>query len=145
MGHEVSSHPIMLTHWGRDKMDAISQTTFSNAFSWTKMYEFRLRFHWNLVLRFELTIFKHWIRKWLGTNQATSHYLNWWWLVYWRIYESLCLNELKHEGWLKHHEPVHRYLPRITAVTNVWPTWDEEDPGGPCVHPHEPWYLGIHQ
>ena len=26
-----------LTHWGRDKMDAISQTTFSNAFSWMRM------------------------------------------------------------------------------------------------------------
>ena len=26
-----------LTHWGRDKMAAIFQTTFSNAFSWTKM------------------------------------------------------------------------------------------------------------
>ena len=36
-----------LTHWGRDKMDAISQTTFSNAFSWMKMHEFRLRFHWS--------------------------------------------------------------------------------------------------
>ena len=24
------------------------QTTFSNAFSWMKMYKFRLRFHWNL-------------------------------------------------------------------------------------------------
>ena len=30
-----------LTHWGRDKMAAVSQTTFSNAFSWMKMYEFR--------------------------------------------------------------------------------------------------------
>ena len=29
-----------LTHWGWDKMDTISQTTFSNAFSWMKMYEF---------------------------------------------------------------------------------------------------------
>ena len=27
----------LLTHWGRDKMAAISQTTFSNAFSWMKM------------------------------------------------------------------------------------------------------------
>ena len=26
---------------------------------------------------------------------ATSHYLNWWWFVYWRIYASLGLNELK--------------------------------------------------
>ena len=36
--------------WGRDKMDAISQTTFSNAFSWKKMLEFRLKFRWNLFL-----------------------------------------------------------------------------------------------
>ena len=44
------------------QMDAISQTTFSNAFSWMKMHEFRLRFHWSLFLRFELTIFQHWFR-----------------------------------------------------------------------------------
>ena len=41
----------LLTHWGRDKMDAISQTTLSNAFSWMKMLEFRLTFHWSLFLR----------------------------------------------------------------------------------------------
>ena len=34
-----------LTHWGRDQIDAISQTTFSNAFSRMKMNEFRLGFH----------------------------------------------------------------------------------------------------
>ena len=44
------------------QMDAISQTTFSNAFSWMKMHEFRFRFHWSLFLRFELTIFQHWFR-----------------------------------------------------------------------------------
>ena len=44
-----------LTHWGRDKMDAIFQTTFSitfswmkNTFSWMKMHQFWLRFHWSL-------------------------------------------------------------------------------------------------
>ena len=58
---------LSLTHWGRDKttaicndvshwLGAIPQTTFSNAFSWMTMFEFRLRFHWNLFLRFELTI-----------------------------------------------------------------------------------------
>ena len=36
---------VTLTHWSRDKMAAIFQTTFSKAFSWMKMYEFRLRFH----------------------------------------------------------------------------------------------------
>ena len=46
-----------LTHWGRDKMAAIFQTTFSNAFSWMKMFEFRLRFHWSLFPRVQLTIF----------------------------------------------------------------------------------------
>ena len=70
-------------------------------FKWVfliKMYEFRLGFHWSLFLRFELTIFQHWFRLWLGSSQATSHYLNQWWLVYWRIYASLSLNELTHWG-----------------------------------------------
>ena len=34
---------MSLTHWVRDKMAAIFQTTFSNAFCWMKMYEFRLK------------------------------------------------------------------------------------------------------
>ena len=50
------------THWGRDKMDAISQTIFSSAFSWMKMFEFRLKFQWSLFLRVQLTIFQHWFR-----------------------------------------------------------------------------------
>ena len=51
-----------LTHWGRDKMDAISQMTRSNAFSWMKMLEFRLKFHWSFFLRVQLTIIQHWFR-----------------------------------------------------------------------------------
>ena len=51
-----------LTHWGRDKMATISQTTLSIAFSWMKMLEFRLNFHWSLFLRVQLTIFQHWFR-----------------------------------------------------------------------------------
>ena len=47
-----------LTHWGRDKMAAIFQTTFSNAFSWMKMYKFRIKFHWSLFPRFQSTIFQ---------------------------------------------------------------------------------------
>ena len=75
-------------------MAAIFRTTFSNTFSWMKMYEFRLRFHLSLFLRIQLTILLHWFRWWLGAVQATSHYLNQWWLVYWRIYASLGLSEL---------------------------------------------------
>ena len=47
-----------LIHWGWGKMDAISQTTSTNAFSWMKIYEFRVRFHWILFLMFKLAIFQ---------------------------------------------------------------------------------------
>ena len=88
------SMPYLLTLWGRDKMAAIFQTTFSNRFSWMKMYGFRLTFHWSLFLGVQLTIFQYWSRWWLGADQATSHYLNQWWLDYRRMYASLGLNEL---------------------------------------------------
>ena len=52
----------ILTHWGRDKMAAIFQTRFSNVFSWMKMFKSRLRFHWSLFPRVQLTIFQHWFR-----------------------------------------------------------------------------------
>ena len=48
-----------ITHWGQDKMAAIFQTTFSNAFSRMKMYKFWLRFHWSLFPRIQLIIFQH--------------------------------------------------------------------------------------
>ena len=82
-----------LTHWGRDKMDAVFQTTFSNGFSWMKIYEFRLSFHWSLFLRVQLTI----------------HYLNQHWFVYWRIYASLGINELT-QIW-----QYHNHVPRMTT------------------------------
>ena len=86
---------IILTHWGRDKMDALLQTTLSNAFSWMNMIEFGFIFHWSLFLRVQLTIFHHWFTSWLGANQATSHYLNQWRLDYRHIYASLGLDDLK--------------------------------------------------
>ena len=50
------------THWGRDKMADIYQTTFSFAFFFQKIYEMGWGFHWNLFLRFQWTIFQHWFR-----------------------------------------------------------------------------------
>ena len=80
-------------------MDAISQTTFSNAFSWMKIHEFRLRCHWSLFVRFKLTIF-----------QATSHYLNQWWLVYWPLYAWLGLNELNMMQYCMQYDHLHLRL-----------------------------------
>ena len=53
------------------------------------MYEFHLRFHWSLLLRFPLKF------SGIGSEnvQATIHYLNQRWLIYWRIYASLGPNE----------------------------------------------------
>ena len=85
---------LRLTHWGRDKMAAISQTTLSNPFSWMEKFEFRLKFHWSWFPRVQSTRFQHWFRYWIGADQATSHYLNQWWLDCWRLYASLGLNEL---------------------------------------------------
>ena len=52
--------------------------TFKRIFS-KKMSEFRLKFHWGLFLRVQLTISQHCFRYWLGADQATSHYLKQWW------------------------------------------------------------------
>ena len=69
----------LLLHWGRGKMANIFQTTFSNAFSWMKIFEFRIKFDWNFFLKIQLTKSQHWFRYWLGAEQASSHYLNQWW------------------------------------------------------------------
>ena len=45
----------LVTHSGSEKMDAISQTTFSNAFPWTKIFEFRLKFRRNLFLGVQIS------------------------------------------------------------------------------------------
>ena len=48
--------------WSWDKMAAIFQTTLPNAFSWMKMFEYRLRFHRSLFISVQLIIFQHWFR-----------------------------------------------------------------------------------
>ena len=64
------------------KIAAIFQTRFSDTFSWMKTYKFR-ESNWQYSI--------------IGSDNAeTSHYLNQWLLVYWRIYPSLGLNELNH-------------------------------------------------
>ena len=59
-----------------DKMAAISQTIFSDAFSWMKKIIFWSKLHWILFLSVQLIITQHWFIYWLGAEWATSHYLN---------------------------------------------------------------------
>ena len=72
-----------------------------------KMYEFWLIFHWSLFLRVQLTIIQHWFRQWLGTNQATSHYLNQWWLDY----RLICVARPQWFNFLPVHPPFMQKLP----------------------------------
>ena len=57
MSHWGCSAWVLLTHSGWDKMAAIFQLTFSNGFSWMKMYEFWLKFHRIFFQGVQLTIF----------------------------------------------------------------------------------------
>ena len=50
------------THWGRDKMAAIFQTAFWNAFFQWKCINFDSDFSCSLFLRVQSTIFHHWFR-----------------------------------------------------------------------------------
>ena len=60
--HPYGNVPMGLTHWGRDKMAAISQTILSNTFSWMKMLQFDGNFTEVLFLGVQITIFYHWFR-----------------------------------------------------------------------------------
>ena len=51
-----TSAPEELTHLSLDKMAAISQTIFSDVFSWMKSFVFWLKFQWSLFLRVKFTI-----------------------------------------------------------------------------------------
>ena len=50
-GRQISFKWLIDTHHPLDKIAAISQTTFSSAFSWMKMLEFRFNFHGNSFRR----------------------------------------------------------------------------------------------
>ena len=53
---------IQSTHLPLDRMTAISQTTFSNVFSWMKKFDFGLKYLWSLFLVAQLIITQYWFR-----------------------------------------------------------------------------------
>ena len=79
----LSINTLRPTQNGHHFPDNIFKCIFLNENVW---------FHGSFFLWFQLTIFQHWFRYWLGANQATSHYLSQWWLTYRRIFASLGLN-----------------------------------------------------
>ena len=86
-----------LTHWGPDKMVAILQTTFSNTFSWMEMFWFPLIFqvysegsNWQYIsIGLDNGLAPNRRQAIIWTNDG---------LIYWCIYASLGLNELRFAG-----------------------------------------------
>ena len=84
-----------------------------------------------MFLVFELTIIQHWFKWWLGAGQAAGHYLNQWWLVYWRICASLGLYEFnvgKHVAMLQTYT-IHSAKPWLD--TSQW-VWKRHEPSTMC-------------
>ena len=60
-GAKLHNCPL-LSHLLLDKMASVSQTIFSDAFSWMKIFVFWLKYHWSVFLSVQLTITQHWFR-----------------------------------------------------------------------------------
>ena len=117
-------------------MTAIFQTTVSNVFSWLIIYKFRLEFHWSLFPSVQLTTFQRLFRQWLCAAQATSHYLNQWWLDYSR---KICVTRPQ---WVKVYDQIINFHKNISNTfrciektgyrtldnsgqTKLWPKYEE--------------------
>ena len=72
---------LRLRQDGRHFPDDIFKCIFLDKKEWS-LIKFSLKF----ISNGELTIFQHWFRWWLGAGQATSHCVNQWWWIYWRMY-----------------------------------------------------------
>ena len=64
--HPKSRSTVYLTYFLLDKMAAISQTIFSDAFSWIQSFIFWLIFHGSVFLCIQLTMTQQWFTQWHG-------------------------------------------------------------------------------
>ena len=85
-----------LLHWGQENVDAIFPMTFSNAFCWMKMFQFRTKYHWNLFMRVHLIENTPALVQIMAWHQKLLPAIIWIsdGIVYGRIYASLDLDEL---------------------------------------------------
>ena len=84
-----------------------------HAFSWMKTFVFWLKFHWSLFLWMKFTVSQHWFQAtvWCQATIWTNDGL-----IYWCIYESLGLNELK--IWLMLYKVYPCY--KLTQGNKLW-------------------------
>ena len=88
----------------RTKWPLFLKKIFWRAFAWMEMLEFRIKFHWNWLLRVELTICQHWFssgfapfrRQSLSQNQCwhgePTHKCVTWTQRVWLRFNQFCFN-----------------------------------------------------
>ena len=70
-------HGGKLIHWGLNKTAEISYTTHSDAFSWIKIYQFPINFHWNVFFEVKSVLWMLMLVQVMAWRyQATSYYRN---------------------------------------------------------------------
>ena len=95
--------------WGREKKCRHFPDEISNAISWIKLI--LLNISLECVPKGPIDNIPSSVQIWLDAGQVTSHYLNQWWLDFWRIYAALSLNELNTTK--TQHNPV---IERVTEL-----------------------------
>ena len=74
--HEIAPYVVLNSSFPGQNKGKIANNFSVISSLWLAVTVF---FHWCLFLDVWLMINRHWLRWWLGTEQATSHYLNQWW------------------------------------------------------------------
>ena len=99
-------------------MGAISQTVFSNPFSLMTFVIFWFRFHWNLLLRAQLTITQHWFG-WMPEAEQAQAVI---WINDNLVYSSsICQNHLKWISSGKHSIYFVNHI--IASLREICLTW----------------------
>ena len=105
----------VLTHFPLDKMTAISQTIFSDTFSWIESLAFWLKFHWSLFLMVQLTIPSTDLDNGVAPQRRQAIIWTNTDLIHWRIYAAL-------GGWVKLPKTLHiwaRYMVKANIPTET--------------------------
>ena len=117
----ATSKQSALKHFDtQTKLPPICRRRFQTHFSWMKMFQFQVEFHWNMFLNVWLIMIQHCYRQAIiWTNDD---------LVYWRIYASRGLDELRvMSQWVKGWNPVH--IDRGISHVNMFNTMTVDDMG----------------
>ena len=109
-----------LTYLPLDKIAAISQKTFSSAFSWMKSFVLWLKFHWSLFQWFQLTINQHWPNRQQAIIWTNAD------LFHWCIFAALEGDELISSHYLMNYQISSLlFVPQFILLRQIFDNDDE--------------------